>query len=374
MTNTLQKTTTQQNPATVRDHLESKAFQEQIARVLPKHMTPERFVRVAITTMTRTPKLLECTQASLFNCLLSLSQFGLEPDGRRAHLIPYKNAKSGKYECQLIVDYKGLAELVYRSGIVSTLHADVVRDGDIFVYNKGTLTSHVPWFLRRDLRPDQPGEVYAVYALVTMKDGTEKVEVVSLDDVYSIRDNSQGWRAFKAGFASQCPWDPKNPVSEQEMMKKTAFRRLSKWLPLSPEIRDGIEAEDETTIDIPTKIVNEKPLFSGVTESKLIEPEGQQTEEAEPGQETQTLPTKEVNKPKETTNINFVKGLRGLLDLHKKTEAEFLDFMRVTASWDDSLASLEEVSTVAPVKLEHAYNNWENIFARMDEIKKGLLK
>jgi recombinational DNA repair protein RecT len=30
-----------------------------------------------------------------------------------------------------------------------------------------------------------------------------------------------------------------------EMGKKTAFRRHSKWLPLSPEVKDAIERDDE---------------------------------------------------------------------------------------------------------------------------------
>jgi hypothetical protein len=38
--------------------------------------------------------------------LLDLSTFGLEPDGRRAHLIPFGD------EVQLILDYKRLVELV----------------------------------------------------------------------------------------------------------------------------------------------------------------------------------------------------------------------------------------------------------------------
>src|ERR1051326_6456109 len=92
-------------------------FKLAVAQALPKHLTPDRFIPTALTAMTRTPKLAECDQASFFAALMTLSQLGLEPDGRRAHLIPFENRKRGVVECQLIIDYKGLVELAYRSGV-----------------------------------------------------------------------------------------------------------------------------------------------------------------------------------------------------------------------------------------------------------------
>jgi recombination protein RecT len=230
---------------TIQGILEGQAFKEAVARALPKHLKPERFIRVALTAMTRTPKLMQCTQESLFNCLLSLSAFGLEPDGRRAHLIPFENRKQNTVECTLIVDYKGLAELAMRSGVVSNLHADVVCENDVFEYDLGQIKKHVV-----DFRKDR-GEMYAAYAICRFKDGTEKCEVLSVNEVESVRGRS---RAGQSG-----PW-----VSDfREMAKKTAFRRLSKWLPLSAEFRDATEADDDApAIDItPRSLVATVPQF-----------------------------------------------------------------------------------------------------------------
>lgn len=230
---------------TIKDRLQGPEFRAAVAAVLPKHLTPDRFLRVAILATTRTPKLAQCDQASFFNALLTLSQLGLEPDGRRAHLIPFENRKRGVTECQLIVDWKGLAELAMRSGIVANLHADVVSAGDEFVYNAGKIRSHVPWFLRRDpAKPTEPGEMFAAYAIAEFKDGSSKAEVLSISEVESIRARSKA--------ADSGPW----VTDYAEMAKKTAFRRLSKWLPLSPEFRDAVEADDEikqpAPIDVPT--------------------------------------------------------------------------------------------------------------------------
>lgn len=212
---------------TIRQLIEGEAFREQVARALPKHLTPERFIRVAVTAMNRVPKLAQCDQGSFFNALLTLSQLGLEPDGRRAHLIPYENRKKGITECQLIVDYKGIVELISNAGDVANIHADVVCDNDQFVYDKGVIVSHVI-----DFRQPR-GAVYAAYALIRFKDGTEKTEVMNREEIEAIRKRS------KAGESG--PWT----TDWNEMAKKTVFRRASKWVKLSPEQHDVIERDDD---------------------------------------------------------------------------------------------------------------------------------
>src|SRR3972149_5400698 len=94
-----------EKPKTIIDLINSESFKQQVARALPRHLTPDRFIRVALTTLLRSPKLRQCSQASFFNALLTLSQLGIEPDGRRAHLIPFENRKNNTVDCQLIIDY-----------------------------------------------------------------------------------------------------------------------------------------------------------------------------------------------------------------------------------------------------------------------------
>lgn len=220
-------------PVTIRDHLKSPEFAKELARVLPKHVTADRMARVALTALTRTPKLAECEQASFFRCLMECSQWGLEPDGRRAHLIPFENKRRGVVECQLIFDYKGLAELAYRSGLVKSIHAQEVREGDLFDFDMGQVKRHVPHAFRRDPgKPAQPGNVYAFYCVVEMAGDAHKCEVMAQSEVNAIRDKSQGYQSFKKGYAKTSVWED-YPI---EMGKKTVFKRASKWLPLSPEL------------------------------------------------------------------------------------------------------------------------------------------
>lgn len=242
-------------------------MRKQFAAAMPQHMSPERFCRIALTALSRTPKLFDCTQESLMRCLLDLSSLGLEPDGRRAHLIPYGN------QCTLIVDWKGLAELAMRSGIIAKLHADVVCDGDVFEYDLGEVKRHVIDYAK------PRGEVIAAYALAVTKDGQTFAQVLSKSEIEGIRKRS---RSGASG-----PWTS----DYNEMAKKTAFRRLAKWLPLSAEFRDALDKDNDTLLPEtkqPQNVARSQPYdpFAKAVESDVVSPQGQEIEwNDEPQQE-----------------------------------------------------------------------------------------
>jgi recombination protein RecT len=223
----------------IRSLIASDKFKEQCAAALPKHLTADRFARVALTALTRNPKLQVCTRESLLRCLMDCSALGIEPDGRRAHLIPYKD------QCTLIIDYKGLIELVRRSGDVAAIRAETVCENDGFDWENGTITHRIDWRKSR-------GEVQAVYAEAKLASGETQTAVMTKDEVEGIRKRS---RAGTSG-----PW-----VSDwSEMAKKTALRRLIKLLPLSVEIADAVERDDDRTERDVTPIPAKLPPVSQV--------------------------------------------------------------------------------------------------------------
>ena len=248
---------------TIRDRLRDPAMIAEIGKAMPNHCKPERMARVAMTALTRTPKLADCTQESFFKCLLDLSALGLEPDGRRAYLIPYGT------ECTLVVGYQGLAELIHRAGYVSNIHADIVCDNDEFDYDTGEVTKH-----KIDLRKPR-GAMYAAYCIITYRDGSRKCEVMGMDDILSIRERSQGYQAFKRGKTKSHPWE----TDFNEMAKKTVFRRASKWVPMSSEIREASERDDDT---IDAVSVSQSPPASIDDITALL---AAPTEGREPGEE-----------------------------------------------------------------------------------------
>jgi recombination protein RecT len=246
---------------TIGQILTSEDFKSQVALVLPSHLTPERFLRVALTATRKNPKLLQCDQGSFFSSLLDLSQVGLEPDGRLAHLIPYGT------ECKLIIDYKGLVDLAMRTGKFSKIHADKVCEADLFKYSIGEVVAH-----EIDFRHDR-GDAYAYYAQVVYRDGTRQADCMKLNEVQAIQKRS------KAG--GNGPWI----TDFHEMGKKTVFRRLSKWVPMSSEFRQALDADADTIEEkrfANAKIANSIPNFEEKDEVSFPPKEEEEPREEPP--------------------------------------------------------------------------------------------
>jgi recombination protein RecT len=191
----------------------------------------QRLARMFLTSCMRQPALLDCSQQSIALTLLSAAQLGLEIDGRHAHAVPFKNhKKGGQLECQLIPDYKGLVQVVMRSGLISSIHADAVCDKDEFEVDRGRILKH-----RINYREPR-GPAYAYYVLVTFKDGSEKCEVMTVDEIEQVRARSKA--------SDDGPWQ----TDYNEMAKKTVFKRAYKWLPVSAEVAMAVD-EVEHRID-----------------------------------------------------------------------------------------------------------------------------
>lgn len=219
----------------VRAHLESPAFLDQIKMAMPSGEDGRRLVRGAITALQKSPSLAECSQQSIFSSLLTCAQLGLILDGREAHLVKFGQ------DCILVPDYKGIVRLVMQSGSVEHVHADVVCENDEFEYDMGEVRCH-----RINLRRPR-GVPYAVYALARFRGGGSKAEVLPVEEVERIRARS---RNKAAG-----PW-----VNDwNEMAKKTAFKRLSKWLPLQSVAREAIDAISVEEDNDPAAAVTEPP-------------------------------------------------------------------------------------------------------------------
>ena len=117
-----------------------KASEKQFAVALGRTIDPERFVRVALTTVRTNPSLAGCNPQSLLAALMLSAQLGLEPGGPLGHayLVPFKN------EVTFIPGYRGLITLARRSGEVASIRAHAVFDGDEFSSAKRGRRSTTP--------------------------------------------------------------------------------------------------------------------------------------------------------------------------------------------------------------------------------------
>lgn len=217
--------TKQTEKQTISDLL--KKMQPEIARALPRHFSPDRMSRIALTEFRKNPELANCDMLSFLGSIIQCSQLGLEPGSTlgQVYLVPFYNKKRGCKEVQVIPGYKGLIELARRSGRIQSISPRAVYANDEFRYEYGLNESctHIP-------TSGDPGELTHVYAVVRFKDGGTDFEVMTRTEIERVRDGLK--------FP--------NPVWKShfdEMAKKTVIRRITKRLPLSPELSqlDAIE-------------------------------------------------------------------------------------------------------------------------------------
>ena len=215
-----------QTPAHTMAHYIQRMSGE-IAKALPTVITPDRFTRIVTSALSTNPKLAETTPQSFLGAMMTAAQLGVEPNTPlgQAYLIPFKN--KGVLECQFQLGYKGLIDLAYRSGEVSTIQAQVVHANDSFTYAFGLEPElkHVP------AKSDR-GEPTHVYAVFRTKDGGYGFEVMSVDDIN--KHAAKYSKAYNYG-----PWQ----TNFEEMAKKTVLKRVLKYAPLKSDFVRGLSAD-----------------------------------------------------------------------------------------------------------------------------------
>jgi recombination protein RecT len=275
----------------------------QILAALPKHLDPDRLLRIVLTAVRRTPALMSCSRESVLAAIMQAAQLGLEPDGNLglAYLLPYGN------QCQLIVGWKGLIELARRSGLVANITAHCVHYGDFFEYELGldTKLRHIPadvlempQYARErsiadDLRREQilgalagsrKSDLVAAYAVVTMKDGTRQFRVVTRKFVERIRAMSQSRNSGAS------PWNQ----WEDQMWEKTAVKQVLRFVPLSPEDKTIIDHADAGRVltgisDVKTlKALENEPAPSSLDD--LVADAEEKSQQAAPAPTAEALP------------------------------------------------------------------------------------
>ena len=206
-----------QKPATVAQTITHYA--PLIKEALPKHLDPDRFTRLALTTLRKTPQLQQCAPESFVGALLTASALGLEPDvNGECYLVPYKR------ECTLIVGYQGLAKLFWQHPLAARLSAEYVCERDEFAYDKGLN----PYLTHKPATGDR-GKVIAYYAIVGLKTGATWFDVYTPAQIAALRGSTR-----KSNIADPEHW----------MERKTALKQVLKLAPKATQMQQ-VYAVDE---------------------------------------------------------------------------------------------------------------------------------
>lgn len=218
----------------------TNGMQREIAKALPavvkSSMSPERFSRIAISAIQKTPKLAETRPETFLISLMQAAQLGLEPNTPtgQAYLIPYGQ------ETTFQIGYKGLLALAYRNPNVAVIQARTVYENDDFTVEYG---------LHEDIRHKPAltgrGEPVGYYAFYKMKDGSGSFCFMSRDEMEEFR------RKYTKASKPDTPWN----TAFDAMAKKTVIKRLLKYAPIGGDLQVAIAA-DETVPEVEPDLAN----------------------------------------------------------------------------------------------------------------------
>lgn len=223
--------------------VQGDGFKKQLALAVPRHLNPDRVLRIALTVMNKNPKLYDCDQSSVLGSIMDASQLGLECDNRAAYLVPFNDKRRGLI-CQLIIGYQGFIELAYRHPLVKGIRAKAVYDKDHFEYDEGLVPKleHRPYD-----GDDDAGKLKFAYAICNLEGGGFTFVVLNRRQVMKAKAFSRG------SDSSFSPWQ----TSEEAMWVKTAVRALAKFMPRSTELTQAIMSDDENSgaVDIAAAVI-----------------------------------------------------------------------------------------------------------------------
>lgn len=233
--------------------LDSK--KDEIQKVLPKFLSQEKLMRVALTEFNKNEKLLQCQPNSIYGAIMQAAELGLMPSSvtREAYLVPYGET------CTLQIGYQGLLALAYRTGKYSYIEAQEVYTNDKFEYELGSnpKITHIPATTNR-------GEIIGYYAIAYLKDSSQHpFKYMSTDEI----DEHKNKYARKDRNGKNNFWD--NHLIE--MAKKTVIRKLLNTASRSTEDHTLMQAinldyqndvlqQEQTMIEIEKQENTEKVL------------------------------------------------------------------------------------------------------------------
>lgn len=199
-----------------------------VPALLPPDIAYEQFRAALWLELISRPALHDCTMASLRDCIIRSATYGLLP-GRDVHFLPFKDKheRSGQRRATWVPNYFGILRELERSNKVRRAFAQAVYTRDVF---------EVDYFADRPIHKPviegDRGKLRCFYGCIILKDGSCNFEVMTLEQIDAIRR--------RAPAHDEGPW-----VTDFEMMgRKTALKRVAKYVKLTPRQQEMFEAED----------------------------------------------------------------------------------------------------------------------------------
>jgi len=205
--------------------VELKGFMErlkpQMALALPKHLTADRMVRLALTAFSSSEQLQRCTNTSIAASIMTAVQLGLEPGVNGAgFLVPYGNI------CTFIPGWKGLVDLVSRSGR-GTVFTGVIYKDQEYTFVDGAKRDLI---IHNETDLDSPDDITHAYSIGLVKDAT--MPIIELWRVSKIKKHRDKYNKQGSKHYSFRDWEM--------YARKVPLLQVLKYMPCSIEVANAL--------------------------------------------------------------------------------------------------------------------------------------
>lgn len=229
-------------------------YQLQIEQIAPKKgIQSNRIIALAAQVFAASPMLQECDLKSMIAAVMQSAMMGLNPTPQwgEVYFVPY-----GK-QVQMQVGYQGWIKLATKSGILKSLRANCIYEGDPHTTELGSDSKII-----HSMGPNygDPNKVIAAYAIAELRSGGEQFVILNKQMIERLRMKSPMQKQGMKG-----PW----ATDYDKMSQAKAIKQLLKMIPREDEWRsfdfvdesianlDTLTPDGPTTFEYPDEVANE---------------------------------------------------------------------------------------------------------------------
>lgn len=218
-----------ENARTVRTLLDQR--KDQLIALLGKDFDHDRFITVALHAVSTSSNILDADPLSVMAAIRDSAYYNLEPSAALGEgaIVAYK----GQAQFQPMT--RGLMKLARRSGEVGAMDAQIVYEKDAFEVDLGT----DPRIVHRPAIENRGG-IRLVYAWARLRSGELLIEYMTPADIERVRESSSSYRYAVSMGRSDSIWHQ----WPEEMMRKSALKRLMKRLPLEVKALEALAQDN----------------------------------------------------------------------------------------------------------------------------------
>ena len=213
--------------------LENTRTQEYLSSVLGEKK--QTFVGNMVALVANSKMLMDCDPSTvMFSCLKSAAlDLSLDPVLGLSYVIPFRDNKNNTTVATWQLGSKGYVQLALRSAQFRKLNVRDVREGEIV--DEDFVSGEMRFKRLQKDRESAPIVGYVAY--MQLVNGFEKQLYMSVEELESHAKRFS--QTYRRGYG---PWADK--YMKSQMMEKTVLKRLlSKYAPLSVEMRDAIRSD-----------------------------------------------------------------------------------------------------------------------------------